>query len=114
MIGAAIEVHRELGPGLLERCYVSALREELRRRGIAHASEVRLPVRYKGLELDGHLRIDLIVEHAVVVEVKSVKTIELVHEAQLLTYLRLSGIKTGLLINFNVVRLVDGIRRRKL
>jgi GxxExxY protein len=113
-IDAAIEVHRALGPGLLESAYVQCLCHELHLRGIPFACEQPLAVTYKGLRLDCGYRVDLIVADAVVVEVKVVDRIAPVHEAQLLTYLRLGGWKVGLLINFNVAVLRDGIRRRVL
>ncbi|MBT8484056.1 MAG: GxxExxY protein [Phycisphaerae bacterium] len=112
IIGAAIEVHRELGPGLLESIYEEALIAEIRSRGMRVESQVRVPVSYKGLLLDGCYCIDLVVENAVVVELKATGRLLPVHEAQLLTYLRLLDHDVGLLINFNVVTLRDGIRRR--
>jgi len=111
VIGAAIEVHRQLGPGLLESVYQFALEHELLARGISYASEVRLPVRYKGTELDGMLRMDMVVEHELVLELKSLDIVHAVHHAQVLTYLRLGGFSRGLLINFNVSRLANGVRR---
>jgi len=114
IIGAAIEVHRSLGPGLLESAYEECLGHELALRGIAFERQRPLPVEYKGIKLECCYRLDLLVENAVVVEVKAVTDIEPVHEAQLLTYLRLGGWKTGLLINFNVPVLKNGIRRRVL
>jgi GxxExxY protein len=112
VIGAAIEVHRALGPGLLESTYRVCLRHELEQRGLTVASEVPVPVEYRGVRLDCGYRIDLLVEGAVVVELKSVEGLLPVHEAQLITYLRLSGLRVGLLINFNVPVLKDGIVRR--
>ena len=112
VIAAAIEVHRALGPGLLESAYQNCLRHELRLRNIAFCHEVLLPVEYKGLKLDCGYRLDLLVMEQVVVEVKSVAQVDPIHEAQLLTYLRLGGWKLGLLINFNVPVLKDGIKRR--
>jgi len=114
IIASAIEVHRELGPGLLESSYQQCLRHELSLRAVSLRSEVELPVRYKGIELDCGYRLDLLVMECVVVEVKSVAAIDRIHEAQLLTYLRLGGWKVGLLINFNVPLLKDGIKRRVL
>jgi GxxExxY protein len=111
VIGAAIEVHRQLGPGLLESVYHVALEHELLARGISFVSEVCLPVRYKGIELDGLLRLDMLVEQELVVELKSVDIVHAVHHAQLLTYLRVGGFGRGLLINFNVSRLANGVRR---
>ena len=114
VIGAAIEVHRALGPGLLESAYCECLCRELALRNIRFQREVSLPIRYKDVLLDCGYRIDLIVEEAIVVELKSVEKIEGAHEAQLLTYLRLSALSLGLLLNFNVERLKDGIVRRVL
>ena len=113
-IGAAIEVHRRLGPGLLESAYQRCLARELELQSIAFLKEVALPVHYKGERLDCGYRIDLLVAGQVVVEVKSLEKVDPIHEAQLLTYLRLGGWKVGLLINFNVPLLKDGIKRRVL
>jgi GxxExxY protein len=106
IIGAAIEVHRGLGPGLLESAYRQCLCHELQLRGLAFVCERLLPVIYKGLRLDCGYRVDLIVAEAVVVELKTVDHLAPVHDAQLLTYLRLGGWKLGLLINFNVALLL--------
>ena len=114
IIGAAIEVHRTLGPGLLESAYQEALCRELFLRHIPFARQVVLPTEYKGLRLDCSYRIDLVVDSAVVVEIKAVAAIERVHEAQLLTYMRLGRWKLGLLINFNVPLLREGVRRKIL
>jgi GxxExxY protein len=111
IIGAAIEVHRQLGPGLLESTYKACLAHELAERGIAYVCEVPLPVEYKGVRLDCGYRLDLIVEQTVIVELKSVDALHPVHEAQLLTYMKLSNHRVGLLINFNVTMLKSGIRR---
>lgn len=111
VIGAAIEVHKALGPGLLESAYEECLCHELRLRGKAFHRQVSLPVEYKGIKLDCGYRMDLIVDNSIVVELKSVDKIMPVHEAQLLTYLRLSGLRIGLLINFKVPVLKDGIVR---
>ncbi|MCX5762380.1 MAG: GxxExxY protein [Gemmatimonadetes bacterium] len=111
VIGAAIEVHRQLGPGLLESVYLAAMEFELLARGISFASEVYLPVRYKGSLLDGSLRLDLVVERELVVELKSQEGLLPVHCAQVLTYLKTGGFERGLLINFNVSKLVNGVRR---
>ena len=111
IIGAAIEVHRILGPGLLESTYTECLRIEFDRRGLRYLSELSIPIVYKGTTLDSAYRIDLIVEDRVVVEVKSVATVLPVHEAQLLTYLKLTACPLGLLINFNEAKLVDGVHR---
>jgi GxxExxY protein len=114
VIGAAIEVHRILGPGLLESVYHRSLCHELGLRGIPFQSPVRLPVVYKGLPLGDALVLDIVVDNRLVLELKAVDGLEPVHEAQLLTYLRLSGIRLGLLMNFNVRFLRDGVRRRIL
>ena len=114
IIGAAIEVHRALGPGLLESAYQQCLCHELQLRELAFVSERPLPVIYKGLRWDCGYRVDLIVAEAVVVELKTVDRLAPVHDAQLLTYLRLGGWKVGLLINFNVALLRSGIHRRVL
>jgi GxxExxY protein len=114
IIGAAIEVHKVLGPGLMESAYEECLCRELALRGIGVERQLQLPVEYKGVRLDCGYRIDLLVERSVVVEIKSLPSIERIHDAELLTYLRLGGWKLGLLINFNVAILKDGIRRRIL
>jgi GxxExxY protein len=114
IIGAAIEAHRVLGPGLLESAYEECLCHELKLRGMSFERQRLLPVEYKGITLDCSYRIDLLVGNTIVVEIKAVSDIEPIHEAQLLTYLRLGGWKTGLLINFNVPVLKNGIRRRVL
>jgi len=114
VIGAAIEVHRALGPGLLESAYEECLCRELSLRQIPFERQRPLPVEYKGLHLDCGYRLDLLVMDAVVVEIKSVAKLQPIHEAQLLTYLKLGGWKVGLLINFNVPLLKQGIRRRVL
>lgn len=111
IIGAAIEVHRELGPGLLESSYEVCLSRELELRGISFEFEKPLPLEYKGVRLDCGYRLDLLVAGVVIVEVKSVEALAPIHEAQLLTYLKLTGVKVGLLINFNVVVLKAGLRR---
>jgi len=113
-IGAAIEVHRTLGPGLLESSYRECLCREMLLRGIAFQREYALPLNYKGIRLDCGYRIDILVADLVVVELKAVETLAPVHDAQLLTYLRLGGWNVGLLINFNVVILKEGIHRRVL
>lgn len=114
VIGAAMEVHRRLGPGLLESAYQECLCRELCVRQISFEREKPLPVEYKGTRLECGYRLDMLVAGAVVVEVKSVESLAPVHEAQLLTYLRLGGWKVGLLINFNVPILKQGIRRKVL
>ena len=114
IIGAAIEVHRALGPGLLESAYEECLCRELTLRGIPFERQRPLPVEYKGLRLDCGYRLDLLVADMVVVEIKAVEHVLPIHDAQLLTYLKLGGWKVGLLINFNVPVLKQGIRRRVL
>ena len=111
VIGCAIEVHRQLGPGLLESAYKQCLAHELGRKGIGFEVEWALPVRYKGLALECGYRIDLLVERHLIVELKSVKHILAIHKAQLLTYMNLAQVPLGLLINFNTVLLKQGISR---
>jgi GxxExxY protein len=111
VITAAMRVHTELGAGLLESTYAACLRFELLEAGLRCASQVGLPVVYRGVKLELGYRIDILVEDLVVVEVKSVEALAPVHQAQILSYLKLSGKSLGLLINFNVVHLRDGIRR---
>jgi GxxExxY protein len=114
IIGMAIEVHRHLGPGLLESAYEECLCFDLAEAGIDFARQVPLPVVYKGVRLDCGYRMDLVVDNCVVVEIKAVEAIAPIHKAQLLTYLRLSGHKVGLLMNFNAVVLKDGLHRLML
>ena len=114
IIGAAMSVHKELGPGLLESAYQASMSHELTLRGIPFQSQVDLPVTYKGVSLDCGYRMGFVVNDRVVVELKSVERMLEVYEAQLLTYLKLSGIQVGLLINFNVPILRRGIVRRIL
>ncbi len=111
IIGAAIEVHRALGPGLLESAYEACLSHELAERKLHAECQKALPVTYKGVRIDCGYRIDLLVEREVMVELKAVARIEPIHEAQLLSYLKLSGCRVGLLINFNVKQLTRGLRR---
>ena len=111
IIGSAIEVHKALGPGLLESAYESCLCHELKLRSIPFERQVELPVSYKGVKLDAGYRIDLVVNGLIVVELKAVERLEAIHEAQLLTYLRLSNHWLGLLINFNVAQMRFGIKR---
>jgi GxxExxY protein len=106
-----MKVHSELGPGLLESAYTACLQYELVDAGFHSAAQVGLPVVYRGVKLDLGYRMDLVVENAVVVEIKSVDSVSPVHQAQVLSYLKLSGKSIGLLINFNVVHLKDGIKR---
>ena len=112
IIGGAIEVHRELGPGLLESAYEAALAHELALREIRFERQKEMPVRYKGFLIEVGYRLDLLVEDRVVVELKAVTEMHPIYEAQLITYLKLSGRRVGLLINFNVPRLKDGLIRR--
>lgn len=114
ILGAAIEVHRLLGPGLLESVYETCLCHEFSVREIAYQRQVRLPIVYKELKLEQMLVIDILVDQQVILELKSVDKIEPIHEAQLLTYLKLSNIRRGLLINFNVNLLKNGIKRMVL
>jgi GxxExxY protein len=114
IIGAAIEVHRELGPGILESAYEECLCFELAQRGVSVRRQAALPIRYKGHDIEFGFRPDLIVENQVIVELKSVEKLIKVHDAQLLTYLRLAGMDRGLIINFNSSPLIDGIRRLAL
>jgi GxxExxY protein len=111
VVNSAMKVHSLLGPGLLESAYQACLAHELRNRGLEVVTEVALPVVYEGQKLEVGYRIDLVVEGRVVAEVKSVESIHPIHEAQLLSYMRLSGIGIGLLINFNVLQPRDGIKR---
>jgi len=114
IIGAAIEVHRALGPGLLESAYQVCLAHELSLRGIPFEREKALPIEYKGVRLDCGYRLDFVVSGKVVVEIKAVDALHPVHEAQLLTYLKLTNCKVGLLINLNVRVLKDGVKRMVL
>jgi GxxExxY protein len=114
IIGAAIEVHKALGPGLLESAYEECLCREFALRGVAFERQKPLPVVYKRVQLDCGYRLDLLVGGVVVVEIKACESLQPLHEAQLITYLKLGGWKLGLLINFNVPVLKDGIRRRIL
>ena len=111
VIGCAIEVHRELGSGLLESTYEQCLAHELKLNGIAFQVQHPQPVQYKGIRLDCGYRIDTLVENELIIELKSVEEIKGIHEAQLLPYMKLSGVKTGLPINFHVTKLKDDIKR---
>jgi len=111
VIGCAIEVHRELGPGLLESTYEQCLAHELKRNGIAFRLQHPQPVEYKGMRLDCGYRVDVLVEDTLILELKSLEAIKGIHEAQLMSYMKLAGAKTGLLINFNVTKLKSGIKR---
>jgi hypothetical protein len=111
VIGAAIEVHRTLGPGLRESAYEPCLAHELTLRGLPHERQIELPIQYKGQPINAAYRIDLLVNQELVLEIKSVEALHPIHEAQLLTYLKLGRWPLGLLINFNVPDLKEGIRR---
>ena len=111
IIGAAIEVHKQLGPGLLESSYEACLAYELRQLGLDVKTQVALPVVYKGVKLDVGYRIDILVENRVIIEVKAVEALADIHTAQLLTYLKLKDLKLGLLVNFNSVKAIDGVKR---
>ena len=111
IIGAAMDVHKELGPGLLESAYEACLAYELSEHGMKVERQKPLPLVYKGLQLDCGYRLDLLVNETVIVEVKAVDILAPIHSAQLLSYLKLSGCKVGLLINFNVLVLKQGIKR---
>lgn len=111
IIGMAIEVHKQLGPGLLESAYEQCLAYKLSHAGIIFERQKELPVVYKGISLDCNYRIDIFVDNKVIIEIKAEKLIMPIHEAQLLTYLRLSNIKLGLLLNFNVPVMKQGIKR---
>jgi GxxExxY protein len=111
IIGAAIEVHKALGPGLLESVYEECLCHELDVRQIPYGRQQALPVEYKGVKIDCGYRIDLLVSDLVILELKSVDSLQPIHEAQLLTYLKLTGLRVGLLINFNVRVLKEGVKR---
>jgi len=110
-VDAAFSVHKEIGPGLLESAYEACLEEELKSRGLNVKTQIKLPISYKRLELKDAYRIDLLVDDCLVVEIKSVETIQFVHKQQVLTYLRFSGHRLGLLINFNAGLIKDGIKR---
>jgi GxxExxY protein len=112
IIGAAMKVHSALGPGLMEGAYQACLMHELNKQGISARAEVTLPVVYDGVEVNAGYRLDILVDDQIIVELKSVEKILPVHEAQLITYLKLSKCKVGLLINFNVKHLREGITRR--
>lgn len=111
VVDSAYKVHRALGPGLLESVYEVCLTHELAKRGFNVQTQVRLPVEYDGIKLDAGLRLDLLVHGGLIVEVKAVEQLLDVHKAQLLTYLKLTGVRLGLLINFNVATIKSGIKR---
>jgi GxxExxY protein len=114
IIGAAMEVHRSLGPGLLESTYEMCLCQELSHLGIPFERQVPIPVEYKGVKLDCGYRADIVIEGTILLEIKAIDSLLPIHDAQLLTYLRLGGWQIGLLINFNVELLKHGLRRRVL
>jgi GxxExxY protein len=114
ILNAAIEVHKQLGPGLLESAYEACLCYELSQKNLGFETQVSLPVEYKEVKLDCGYRIDIVVEKCVLLELKAVEELLPIHEAQLMTYLRLSKIKVGFLINFNVPKLMQGVKRRVL
>ena len=111
VIGAAIEVHRELGPGLLENAYEECLCHELNLRGLKFERQVSLPVRYKSISLDCGYRMDIVVEGRLILELKTVDKIAAIHDAQILTYLKLSRLGMGLILNFSAATMVQGVRR---
>jgi len=111
IIGSAIAVHRELGPGLLESAYEACLQFELLDRGLRIERQKKLPVVFRGVQLDCDYRLDLVVEDTIILDVKSVDKLHPIHQAQLMSYLKLSGCHLGLLLNFNVLVLKDGIKR---
>jgi GxxExxY protein len=111
IIGCSIEVHKTLGPGLLESAYQECLFYELQKAGLFVEKQKPLPLIYKEVRLDAGYRLDLIVESKVIIEVKSIEVLNDIHTAQVLTYLKVSGCKVGLLLNFNVLRLIDGLKR---
>ena len=111
VIGCALTVHRELGPGLLESTDEQCLAHELKLNGIAFKLQYSLPVEYKGVRLECGYRVDLFIEEKLIIELKCVEQIKGIHEAQLLTYMKLAGVKIGLLMNFNVAKLKNGIKR---
>ena len=111
VIGCALEVHKPLGPGLMESVYEKCLSFELTKAGLKYEIRRALPVHYKGIKIDCGYRIDILVEDKLIVELKSVDTVLPLHQSQILTYMKLAGISTGLLLNFNVSKLKDGIQR---
>lgn len=111
VVDAAFQVHKALGPGLLESVYETCLSQELKQRGIPFNSQVALPIHYNGLTLDNGLRLDMLIDSKLIVELKAVEKMQPLHDAQLLTYLKLSGLRLGLLINFNTTLIKDGIKR---
>jgi GxxExxY protein len=114
VIGCAIEVHRHLGPGLLESSYEHCLMYELAQKGVYAKSQVLLPINYKGVEIDAGYRLDILITGQLILELKAVDKLSPIYTAQVLTYLKLTGIKTGFLINFNEKKLIDGLKRISL
>ena len=114
VIGCAIEVHKQLGPGLLESSYEKCLAYELSCLNIPYQQQLTLPIKYKSVEIDCAYRLDLVIAGELIVELKSVQHLTAIHEAQIITYMKLANIQTGLLINFNTVALKNGIKRFKL
>lgn len=114
IIGCAMEVHKELGPGLLESSYEECLCYELSAAGLSFQRQLALPIRYKSIKLDAGYRMDIVVEDKIILELKSVEAVTALHEAQLLTYLRLARKRVGLIINFNVPKIKEGVLRRVL
>lgn len=111
VIGACIQVHKELGPGLLESTYEQCLAHELKINNVNFTMQQPMPVRYKGIKLDCGYRIDLLIENELILELKAVESIKEVHKAQILSYMKLANVNTGLLVNFNVTKLVNGLKR---
>lgn len=111
VIGACIQVHKELGPGLLESTYEQCLAHELKINNINFTMQQPMPVTYKGIKLDCGYRIDLLIENELILELKAVESIKEIHKAQILSYMKLANVKTGLLVNFNVTKLVNGLKR---
>ncbi len=111
VVDSAFKVHQTLGPGLLESVYQACLRIEFEKRGIAYETETPVPVNYEGVRLESGLRLDLIVENSLIVEIKSAEKLLPIHKSQLLTYLKLSRLRLGLLINFNVLMFSEGVKR---
>jgi len=114
VIGCAIEVHKHLGPGLLESSYESCLMYELNQSGLLAIAQAELPIKYKNVSIDSGYRLDILLPDKLIVELKSVDKLRPIHSAQLMTYLKLTGIRTGLLVNFNEVKLADGIKRSRV
>ncbi|KPV89885.1 hypothetical protein AN395_03759 [Pseudoalteromonas sp. P1-30] len=111
VIGCAIEVHKNLGPGLLESSYECCLHYELKKAGLPVKSQVKLPIVYKDIKIDAGYRLDILIPERLIIELKAVEKLLPIHTAQLITYLKLTGIQTGLLINFNQIKLLEGLKR---